>query len=150
MKFSGLSWAKDGSGFYYSRYPETKAEEKFTATNLNQKVYFHAIGAPQSADRLVHEDAERPDVGWNADLTDDGRYLILRAWRGTDGNGLRFVDLANGGKSTILVDDFENNHLVIGNIGATFLIQTDLDAPNRRIVAVDAANPAPANLRTLI
>jgi prolyl oligopeptidase len=150
VKFSGLAWARDSSGFYYSRYPAPKDGEKFTALNLNQKVYFHRLGTPQSDDRLVHEDVARPDVGWGADVTEDGRYLVLVSWRGTDGNGLRFIDLASGGKTTVAVDDFANNHLVIGNVGSTFFVQTDLDAPNRRIVAVDANDPAPAKWRTLI
>ncbi len=150
VKFSGLSWAKDGSGFYYSRYPETGAEEKFTALNKNQRVYFHRLGTPQSEDRVIVEDAARPDVGWGADVTDDGRYLVVSSWQGTDGNGLRFVDLAANGKTTVAIDNFANNHIVIGNIGSTFFVQTDFGAPNFRIVAVDAAAPAPDNWRTLI
>lgn len=150
VKFSGLSWAKDGSGFYYSRYPETSAEEKFTALNKDQKVYFHRLGAPQAEDRVIIEDAARPDVGWAADVTDDGRYLVVSSWRGTDGNGLRFVDMASNNQTTVAVDDFANNHLVIGNAGSTFFVQTDLGAPNYRIVAVEAADPAPAKWRTII
>jgi prolyl oligopeptidase len=149
VKFSGLSWAKDGSGFYYSRYPETSAEEKFTALNKNQKVYFHRLGTPQSEDRVIVEDAARPDVGWGADVTDDGRFLVVSSWQGTDGNGLRFIDLA-ANKTTIAIDDFANNHIVVGNVGSTFFIRTDLGAPNYRIVAVDAADPAPDKWRTII
>jgi prolyl oligopeptidase len=150
VKFSGLSWAKDGSGFYYSRYPETSAEEKFTALNMNQKVYFHRLGAPQAEDRVIIEDPARPDVGWGADVTDDGRYLVVSSWRGTDGNGLRFIDLAADNKTTVAVDDFANNHIVIGNAGSTFFVRTDFGAPNYRIVAVDAADPAPDKWRTII
>ncbi len=150
VKFSGLSWAKDGSGFYYSRYPETSAAEKFTALNMNQKVYFHRLGAAQSEDRVIVEDPARPDVGWGADVTDDGRYLVVSSWRGTDGNGLRFIDLALNEKVTIAVDDFANNHIVIGNVGSTFFVQTDFGAPNYRIVAVDAGDPAPDKWRTII
>lgn len=150
VKFSGLSWAKDGSGFYYSRYPETNAAEKFTALNKNQKVYFHKLGTPQADDRLVVEDPARPDVGWGAEVTDDGRYLVVSSWRGTDGNGLRFLDLAGGGGTTVAVDNFDNNHLVIGNVGSTFFVQTDLGAPNFRVVAVNAADPAPEKWRTII
>lgn len=150
VKFSGVSWAKDNSGFYYSRYPATSAEEKFTALNLNQKVYFHKLGDPQSADRIVIEDAKRPDVGWGAFVTDDGAYLVVYSSKGTDGNGFRIVDLKKGGAARIAVDDFKNNHSVLGNIGSTFFVQTDLDAPNHRIVAVNAARPAPANWREVI
>jgi prolyl oligopeptidase len=150
VKFSGLSWAKDGSGFYYSRYPETSAEEKFTALNKNQKVYFHRLGAPQAEDRVIVADASRPDVGWGAEVTDDGRFLVVSSWQGTDGNGLRFMDLAANSRTTIAVDDFANNHVVVGNAGSTFYVQTDFGAPNFRIVAVDAADPAPEKWRTII
>jgi prolyl oligopeptidase len=150
VKFSGLSWAKNGSGFYYSRYPETSAEEKFTALNKNQKVYFHRLGTPQSEDRVIVADAARPDVGWGAEVTDDGRYLVVSSWQGTDGNGLRFIDLGAGGKTTIAIDNFANNHIVIGNIGSTFLVRTDLGAPNYRVVAIDAADPAPEKWRDVI
>jgi prolyl oligopeptidase len=150
VKFSDLSWAKDGSGFFYSRYPETSADEKFTALNRNQKVYFHRLGTAQADDRVILEDAARPDVGWGAEVTDDGRYLVVSSWRGTDGNGLRFIDLQSGGGTTIAVDNFDNNHIVIGNIGSTFIVQTDLGAPNYRIVEVDAADPVPDKWRTLI
>ncbi|MDZ7627940.1 MAG: prolyl oligopeptidase family serine peptidase [Parvularculaceae bacterium] len=150
LKFSGLSWAKDGSGFYYSRYPAPEAGAKFTALNKDQKVYFHRLGAAQGDDRVVVEDPARPDVGWGASATEDGLYLVVSSWRGTDGNGLRFIDLSPAGKTTTAVDNFANNHAVIGNIGSTFFVRTDLGAPNYRIVAVDAQEPAPENWRNVI
>jgi prolyl oligopeptidase len=149
VKFSGISWARDGSGFYYSRFPAPGAEEKFTAPNLHQKVFFHRLQTPQALDRVIVEDPARPDVGWNASVTDDGRYLVVASWRGTDGNGLRFLDLSSG-RLTVAVDGFGNNHHVVGNVGSTFFVQTDLEAPNFRIVAVDAEDPAPALWRTVV
>ncbi len=149
VKFSGLSWSKDGAGFYYSRYPAPDAAEKFTAPNLNQKVCFHRLGTQQAEDKVLVEDPARPDVGWGAGATEDGRYLVISSWRGTDGNGLRFIDLATN-RTTVAVDGFDNNHSVIGNLGSTFFVRTDLNAPNYRIVAVDASDPKPENWRTVI
>ena len=142
VKFSGLSWAKDGSGFYYSRYPEPAEGEEFTSLNLNQAVYFHEIGTEQSEDRLIISDPENPEVGWGAGVSDDGNYLIIATWSGTDGNGLQVLDLTTeGAEPVVIFDGFENNHSIIGNIGSTFIIQTDLDAPNGRLVSVDLADP---------
>ncbi len=142
IKFSGLSWAKDGSGFYYSRYPEPAEGEQFTATNSDQAVYFHEIGTEQSEDRLVISDPDRPEVGWGAGVTDDGDYLVIMAWRGTDGNELHILDLADPDAEPVAIfSGFENNHAVIGNIGSSFIIRTDLDAPNGRLVSVDLAEP---------
>lgn len=150
LKFSGLSWAKDGSGFYYSRYPAPEAGAKFTALNKDQKVYFHRLGTPQSEDRVIVEDAARPDVGWGAGVSEDGRFLIVSSWRGTDGNGLRFIDLAANNGTTVAVDDFANNHIVIGELGSTVFVRTDLGAPNLRIVAIDMNDPAPEKWREVI
>lgn len=143
VKFSGLSWAKDNSGFYYSRYPKPAEGAEFQGLNKDQKVYFHRLGTPQTADAVVKEDPARPDVGWGAGVTDDGAYLILVSWKGTDGGGVRVRDLRSS-TETVIVDDFANNHQILGNIGQRFFMLTDVGAPKRRIVAVTLANPKPA------
>ena len=84
IKFSGISWAKDSSGFYYSRYDKPKPDQEMQSVNLDQKVFFHKLGQPQSADRLVYQDAENPDYSFGATVTEDGRYLILTNQVGTD------------------------------------------------------------------
>jgi len=143
VKFSGLSWAKDGSGFYYSRYPEPADGEEFTALNTDQAVYFHTLGTSQEDDRLVISDPDNPNVGWGAGVSDDGNYLIISSWLGTDGNGLHILDLTDPDAEPVeIFEGFENNHGVVGNIGSTFLVATDLDAPNRRVVSFDLADPA--------
>jgi len=143
VKFSGLSWAKDGSGFYYSRYPEPEDGEEFTALNTNQAVYFHEIGASQDDDRLIISDPDNPNVGWGAGVTDDGNYLVIQSWLGTDGNGLHILDLTDPDAEPVTIfEGFENNHGVVGNIGSTFIAVTDLGAPNRRVVSFDLAAPA--------
>lgn len=151
VKFSGMSWAADSSGFWYSRFPEVAPEERFTAPNLNQTVFFHQIGTAQADDRLDFADPDRPEVGWGAWASDDGRFLFLSSFRGTDGNGVRVRDLRGDEQETlVLVDDFDHNHSVIGNIDDRILVVTDLGAPRLRIVSVDLANPQPEHWETLV
>lgn len=77
VKFSGLSWTKDGRGFFYSRYPEPTEGDALLAANRDQKLYYHVVGTPQSTDVLVYERPDQPEWGINASVTEDGRYAIL-------------------------------------------------------------------------
>ena len=90
-KFSGAAWLKDGSGFFYSRYDAPKAGEALTGVNKNQKVYFHTLGTPQDADTLVYARPDQPDWGFSADVTDDGRYLLVYQSEGTEPKNRIFV-----------------------------------------------------------
>jgi prolyl oligopeptidase len=143
VKFSPVSWASDGSGFYYSRYPAPQEGEAFTALNLNQAIYFHTLGTDQSEDALIIDDADNPEVGWRGSVSDDGDYLIITTSTGTDGNGVHILDLtADDAEPVEIFEGFGNNHAYVGNLGETFLFQTDLEAPNGRVVAVSLSNPA--------
>ncbi len=142
VKFSGLSWAKDGSGFYYSRYPEPAPGEKFTAPNLDKTVRFHRLGTPQDEDALVIADPERPEVGFNASVGDDGDWLVVYGSTGTDGNSLHVLDLTDPDAEPVaLFEGFDYNNSYVGNIGTRFFVLTDFEAPNKRIVAIDVAAP---------
>ncbi|HCR93745.1 MAG TPA: S9 family peptidase [Oceanicaulis sp.] len=142
VKFSPLSWAKDGSGFYYSRYPEPEEGEAFTALNLNQAIYFHELGTDQSEDVEIMADPDNPEVGWRGFVSDDGQYLIINSSTGTDGNGVHILDLETEGAEPVeIFSGFGNNHSYVGNDGETFWFQTDLDAPNGRIVSVSLSAP---------
>jgi prolyl oligopeptidase len=138
-KFSGASWAKDGSGFFYARYPEPKAGDDYEEANYFHKVYFHRIGDPQEKDTLVVEDKDHKTWGFDASVTEDGSYLIIHVWDGTDRrNRVWFQDLKKkGAPIQKLFDDFDASYGVIGNVGSTLYVQTDLEAPRRRVVAVD-------------
>jgi prolyl oligopeptidase len=152
VKFSGASWTKDGKGFYYGRYDEPKAGTKFTALNLNQKVYYHRVGAPQSEDKLVYQRPDHPRWGFGAHVTDDGRYLVLSTWKGTDRrNRVSYQDLKSGaGKTVDLIDGFDNEYTFLDNVGPVFYFRTDLDAPRRRVIAIDVTKPAKANWKEVI
>lgn len=145
VKFSALSWAKDGSGFYYSRFPEPKAEGAFQDLNRDQAVYFHKLGTAQSADVLVHATPEDPELNNTAHVTDDGQWLIAYASKGTDAryNIWAYPITAGGmGKPILLFGDFAHSWGYIANEGNRFIFQTNKDAPRERLVSIDITNPS--------
>ncbi len=150
IKFNTPTWTIDGKGFFYARYPEPKAE--FQGLNLNQKVYFHKVGTPQSEDVLIYERPDEPKWGFGCEVTEDGRYLVITIWKGTDDKyRVVYRDLEQkDGKPIDLVTSFDNEMTFIGNDGPVFFFQTDLNAPRRRVIAVDTRNPSPANWKELI
>ncbi len=151
IKFSGLEWAKDGSGFYYSRFPVTKDGETFQALNTNQKVYFHKIGTPQSDDVVLFETPDRPDLNNVAELSDDGRYLITYSTSGTDDRSeVGLIDLtADTPERRVIVPGFESSFNYLGNEGTRFVFQTNEGAPLEKVVAIDIADPTLARTTIL-
>ncbi|ATY34096.1 prolyl oligopeptidase family serine peptidase [Sphingomonas psychrotolerans] len=139
----GLSWAKDGSGFFYSRYPEPPAEAKFQALNENHKIYFHKLGTPQSADRLVYETPASPKLSHYAGITDDGRYLVIGTTEGTDNRNLVHIVDLNDSKwqARTIIGKLENDWSAVGNKGSVFYFSTNAGAPRDRIVSIDIADP---------
>ena len=86
VKFSGLDWAKDGSGFYYSRYPEPDEGEEFQSLNVDQAVYFHRMGADQASDEKIYARPDQPEHGFAASVSSTGDTLVITVWKGTDEN----------------------------------------------------------------
>jgi prolyl oligopeptidase len=138
-KFSGASWTPDGKGFFYSRYPEPEKGADLEQANYFHKVYFHTVGEPQEKDQLVFEDKEHDKRGFAAGVTEDGAYLIIQVWEGTDRrNRVYFKDLKKKDAAVVkLFDAFDASYGVIGNVGSTFYVVTDKDAPRQRLVKVD-------------
>ncbi|CAN5387472.1 prolyl oligopeptidase family serine peptidase [soil metagenome] len=151
VKFSGLSWAKDGSGFYYSRFPAPPAGEKFQALNENQAVYFHALGTDQSADRLIYSTPETPKRSHGAQVTDDGKWLVITTTEGTDNRyEITLIDLTDpAAKPRKVVKGLDNEWSLVGNTGATFYWNTNKDAPRGRVVAMDVS-AADAPIRDVV
>jgi prolyl oligopeptidase len=156
VKFSGVSWTKDGKGFFYSRYP-TPAADSMVGVNRFQKLYYHTVGADQAQDPLVFEQPDQPDRGVGADVTEDGRYAILGIWLGTDSrNRVYYMDLGDPRQPNLkapvvkLLDDFDATYNFVGNDGPVFYFQTNLDAPRGRLIAIDTRKPERANWRELI
>ncbi len=96
MRFSGLSWTKDGKGFFYARYPEPPAGKVFEAALSGHALYYHALGTPQTLDRLIYTNADNPSWFVGGVLTDDGRYLLVSTSKGADNNNRLYLkDLAD-------------------------------------------------------
>ncbi len=150
IKFSGLAW-KSNEGFYYSSYDKPKGSELSAKTDQH-KLYYHKLGTPQKEDKLAYGgipvEKHRYVGGY---VSDDAKYLFISARRSTSGNKLFMKDLTkpDSGLVTVLDHD-ESDSYVIENIGNKLFIVTNLDAPNQKIVTVDAAEPRPENWVDLI
>ena len=152
VKFSGASWTTDGKGFFYSRYDEPNETTKFQEANYYQKLFYHHLGAPQCEDVLVYECKDHKEWGFDGDVTEDGRYLIVSVSKDTDPKNLVFYkDLQSPHAKVIeLINEFEAAYDFIGNDGTVFWFLTDRDAPRGRVIAIDTANPGVANWKELI
>lgn len=143
VKFSGVSWAKDGSGFYYSRYPEPEAGGAFQSLNLYQAVYFHKIGDAQDKDRLIYDRPERPEEGFSAAVSSDGKTLVVTVWKGTDSRyEVVLIDLAHfAAEPEEIVSGFEHDYSYIATASGRHFFFTDKDAPKGRLVSTSADEP---------
>ena len=142
VKSSAIAWKKHGSGFYYSRFPE-QAGPKYLGVSLNQKLYFHKLGTPQSADTLIFETPEHPKRGHFGQVTDDGRWLLIITAEGTDDRyEVRIADIAKGEKPRALVTGLDHDWSLAGSNGDMLYFRTNKDAPRGRIVAMNALTGA--------
>ncbi len=143
VKFSGATWTMDSKGFFYGRYDEPPAGAAFQKTNLNQKVFYHRVGTAQSEDVLVYKRPDEPTWGFGLKVSEDGRYLVISIWKGTDDKyRVLYKDLNEPfGMPVDLIENFDNEYSFIGNDGTTFYFVTDLEAPRKRIVAIDVGKP---------
>jgi prolyl oligopeptidase len=152
IKFSGASWTNDSKGFFYSRYDEPNEETKLEDVNYYQKLYYHQLGQPQSEDTLIYERSDEKEWGFNGSVTEDGRYLIISVWLGTDSKNLVFYkDLTNPSSEVVeLISKFESSYSLIDNDKNAFYFQTDLNAPRGRAIAIDIQKPEPKNWQEII
>ncbi|MEB3182233.1 MAG: prolyl oligopeptidase family serine peptidase [Nostocaceae cyanobacterium] len=152
IKFSGASWTHDHQGFFYSRYDEPNEKTKLEDVNYYQKLFYHRLGTTQSEDILIYERPDQKEWGFSGSVTEDGRYLIISVWRGTDPKNLLFYkDLTDRNANVIeLISEFQASYNFIDNDGDIFWIQTDFQAPRGRVIAIDINNPAPENWQEII
>lgn len=152
IKFSGLSWYKNG--FFYSRYPEPKAGDALKGKSLNHRFYYHAIGTPQSQDELIYSDDKNPNYNMYGGVTEDEAILVLSISESTSGNKLYARDQRTGKKEfTKLVDHFDNDWDVVDHDKDWLLVLTTKDAPNKKLIAIPtkpAINPNPSSWITLV
>ncbi len=148
-KFSAASWFKNG--FFYSGYDKPAAGKELTAKNEYQKVFYHKLGDPQEKDALVFEDKAHPLRYYGLGVSEDERYAFLTVSEGTSGTETSWKDLAKpGSKFELLLKGFENDSAVIDNVGDKFLVQTNVDAPNFKVVLIDPKKPAKENWTSAI
>ncbi len=151
VKFSSVAWLPDHSGFYYARYPEPAAGEAMTAANRDHKLYFHRVGTAQAEDALVYERPDQPDWGFGCEVTEDGRYLVIPAWLGTDSrNRVFYLDLASDAGVRPLLTDFDASYDFIGNDGPLFFFKTDQGASRLRVIAVDVRAPGKGQWKEIV
>ena len=152
IKFSGAAWTHDNQGFFYSRYDEPQENTKFEDVNYFQKLYYHRLGTPQSEDILIYHRPDQKEWGFSGGVTEDGKFLIISVWQGTDPKNLIFYqDLTVPNSEVIeLISEFEASYSFIDNDGSIFWFRTDLDAPRGRAIAIDIHNPSRANWQEVI
>ncbi|MEO7366595.1 MAG: prolyl oligopeptidase family serine peptidase [Gemmatimonadaceae bacterium] len=157
VKFSGISWTKDNKGFFYSGYDAQTSGNKMTNTNKNQRLYYHKLNSPQSADAVVFDDSSHPDRLYTGQVSNDGMFLIITVHQGTDSRTrLYYVFFEDEKKPKIgnpvvrLIDRLDAEYSFVHSVGDNFLVRTDLGAPKGRLVQIDINNEQPNRWQTVI
>jgi prolyl oligopeptidase len=152
VKFSGASWTHDHQGFYYSRYDEPAPEAPTERALYFQKLYYHRLGTSQSEDVLVYERPDEKEWGFGGQVSDDGRYLVIHVWKGTDPkNGIFVRDLQDPqGRPVELLNEFDAAYEFVDSDGSLLWFRTDLDAPRGRLIQIDLRHPERGQWRELV
>jgi prolyl oligopeptidase len=151
-KGSVISWAADDRGFYYSRYPEPPPAKLLTVAALDEKVYFHKLGDPQAADKLIYERPDHPNWGIDPLVTEGGRYLLFYIYNGVPGtNLLAYEDLhASNPRPVMLISTATSAYGPIAAIGSSLYLQTNDGAPRGRVIAMNLEHPERANWKEIV
>jgi prolyl oligopeptidase len=157
VKFSGISWTKDNRGFFYSGYDAPTTGNTLTNVNRGQRLYYHRLGAPQSADQVVFEDKSHPDWLYSARVNENGTFLIITVHQGSDQRTrIYYIFLEQAKKPKIdnplvrLIDRLDAEYEFVNDVGDNFLVRTDLGAPKGRLVSIDINNEQPTRWLTVI
>ncbi len=150
IKFSALSW-KGEDGFYYSSYEKPEGSELSAKTDQH-RLYYHKMGTPQSEDKVVFGDSEEQKHRYiKGTVTEDDRYLVVSASTSTSGNKLFIKDLRKpDSKFITILDNTDTDSYVLENVGSKLYIVTNRNAPNLKIITVDASSPEPQNWKDLL
>lgn len=149
-KFTSIAWKHDNSGFFYNRYPEPGTVPRGEENNYN-RLYWHKLGTPQSSDALVYERPEAKELSFPPGVTEDGKYLYLTVYRGTDEENRFYYHSVDGPERFIrLLDSADAQYSFIDNDGSVFYFQTNLKAPHGRIIAIDIDKPDPAHWKEIL
>ncbi len=151
-KGSSISWAADDRGFYYARYAEPPPAKLLTVAALDQKVYFHKLGDPQSADKLIYERPDHPNWTISPAVTEGGRYLLFEMENGVPGtNMLAYQDLRAANPHVVmLIPSADHAYVPIAVIGSTLYLQTNDGAARSRVIAMDIEHPERGNWKEIV
>ena len=144
IKFSGISWKGD-EGFFYSRYPQEDEQHLLSKKNEFHKLYYHQLGTPQSADKIIFEDNNHPLRTIGGGLTEDKRFLIVNMSEGTSGVEIWVKDMLTNSPFSLLIKGFDSEAEVVDNDADRLLVKTTIDAPNYKLVSIDPKNAAKEN-----
>lgn len=152
VKFSGATWTTDNEGFFYSRYEAPPEGKQLEEANYYQKLYYHRLGTEQREDISIYERPDQKEWMFDADVTEDGKYLIISVSQGTDPKNLVFYqNLENEtGEIKELISDFIGNFSFIENDGSLFWFRTDYEAPKGRLIGIDINQPQPEHWQEII
>ncbi len=149
IKFSGAAWY--GNGFFYSRFEKPAEGKVLSDRNKAGRLFYHALGTPQSADKLIYEDPAHPDRMFGASVTEDQQYLIVSISESTSGEKILFRKLGVDNAPWVTLNDtFEHDFSLLDHVNGRFIILTNHEAPNYRLISVDPLNPRKENWKTLI
>lgn len=149
-KFTNVAWARNGAGFWYSRYPAGLAPGSWD-DDRQVAIWYHALGTPQAADRPVYAIDDHPTRNPYPLATEDGRYLVIRVEDGYRESGLHVLDLGTPGAGVVrLLDRWDARYEFLGNVGPVFYVHTTQGAPNGRIVAIDTRAPDPERWQEVV
>ncbi|HEY1992160.1 MAG TPA: prolyl oligopeptidase family serine peptidase [Gammaproteobacteria bacterium] len=157
VKFSAASWTNDDKGFFYSRYPAPAAAKAIATEIKDQTLYYHVLGTPQSADRLIYARPDLPDWIVSGSVSEDGRYLYIVLSNGNDAqNELYYADLGDPKHPDIsaaikpLFTANDAQYQPLDEEGDTLFLQTSKDAPNRKVVSFTFSDPDPKHWKTVV
>jgi prolyl oligopeptidase len=155
VKFSQSAWTHDNAGFFYCRYDEPAAGRPLEDAVFWQKLYYHRLGTPQSEDELIYQRLDDKEMGFIPFVSDDGRYLFIHVWKGTESeNAIFYKDLGAHGDGPApvveLLAAFDACYTYVGTDGPVVWLVADLDAPRGRLIAVDLRDPSRERWRELI
>lgn len=132
-KFSGIAWHNDG--FFYSRFDEPKEGDELKGENKSPKLYYHKLGDRVKNDQVIFEDPKNPERMASADVTEDGKYLVIHQTESTSGNALYVKDLTQkSSEITRVIEDFDSDNYIVDHDKGEFLLSTNYKAPKKRIV----------------
>lgn len=151
-KDGGPAWTADGKAFYYARYPEPAADKLLTVAALDQKIYFHKLGDPQSADKLIFQRPDQPSWGLIPQSLEGSNYLLITIYTGDPGkNMLSYLNLSKAGSAvTPLIAKLEASYSPVAVTGSLLYLQTNDQAPRGRVTAIDLKTPDRAHWKEIV